>query len=189
MENETVTLIVGLSGIAATLISSLAGLYFVSKERSSSLRSALFSKQIELITDINFKMARFRVFATVLSEKYSPHFDQASQDLRTCFKEFCELEEKGSVLLPVELWTNLKSTQNCMHEIIYESETKDIVSKESLKVLIAALTKSALISRSVTGADELTQQAIGLFSSNKGFKRLAELDTSVLKDLVEKQNV
>lgn len=188
MENETVTLIVGLSGIAATLISSLAGLYFVSKERSSSLRVSLFSKQLDLITDINFKMSRFRVFAIVLSEEDSPFFEQASQDLRKCYKEFCELEEQGAVLLPVELLTNLKSTQSCMNGIISELESKNIVTKDSLKALIAAFTKTALISRSVTGADELTQQAIGLFSSDKSFKRLTELDSSVLENIVEKKN-
>lgn len=188
MENETVTLIVGLTGIAATLISSLAGLYFVSKERSSSLRASLFAKQLELITEINFRISRFRLFATVLNEEDSPFFDQASQDLRTCYKEFCELEEQGAVLLPVELWTNLKSTQSCMSDIISELESKNIVTKNSLKVLIAAFTKTALISRSVTGADELTQQAIGLFSSNKSFKRVTELETNVLEDMVEKQN-
>jgi len=188
MDKETVTLVIGISGIAATLISSMAGLYFVSKERSSSLRASLFSKQIDLISDINFKMCRFRVFASVLSEPNSPFMEQAKQDLRTCFKEFCELEEKGAVLLPVELWINLKSTHDSMSEIVSESESNSCIKNDSLKKLIAVLTKTALISRSVTGADELTEQAIGIFSNNKSFKRVAELDLKVLEDIVEKSN-
>jgi len=188
MDNETVTLIVGLAGIAATLISSVAGLYFVSKERSSSLRSALFEKQLELMTDINFKMARFRVFAIVLSQKDSQFFDQASKDLRTCFKEFSELEAKGAVLLPVELWVNLGETHCCMSNLITDFEEKQLVEGDRLTTLIAAFTKTALISRSLTGADELSQQAIGLFSSRTRFKRVNDIDASVFESLVEQRN-
>lgn len=122
----------------------------------------------------------------VIGEKNNPYCDQACKDLRACFKEFYELQERGVALLPVELWINLNTTQDCMHRIVSESETKNGVSEERLKLLIAALTKSALISRSITGPDELTQKAIGLFSSNKDFKKLSELDTAVYEHLVEK---
>ena len=52
MDANTVTLVVGLGGIVATLVSSSLGLYFTSKARSSTLREMLYSRQIDLIIQI-----------------------------------------------------------------------------------------------------------------------------------------
>ncbi|MGO9147509.1 MAG: hypothetical protein ACLQDF_14185 [Desulfomonilia bacterium] len=52
MEEKTITLIIGLAGIASTLIAGGLGSYFTARARSSPLRETLFSKQLELMTKV-----------------------------------------------------------------------------------------------------------------------------------------
>ena len=66
MDQKVVTLILGLAGIAGTLISIGLGLYFTAKARSAPLREALFKKQLDLISRIMHKQGRIRVFVTIM---------------------------------------------------------------------------------------------------------------------------
>jgi len=91
MDQKVVTLIVGLAGITATLISSGLGLYFMARARSAPLREALFKKQSELISQIIHKQERIRLFAIIMVEGEDTFKDRARNDIGECVQEFSEM--------------------------------------------------------------------------------------------------
>ena len=52
MRTNTVTLVVGLAGIVATLCSSGMGLYYIARARRSPMRELLYARQIDVVVRI-----------------------------------------------------------------------------------------------------------------------------------------
>jgi len=176
MDDKVVTLIVGLAGITATLISSVLGLYFIAKARSAPLRESLFNKQVELVTKIIHKKERFRIYATILAGSDESLKELARGDIGLCVRDFSELEEEGSAVLPVELWVEIRQLSSQMVNILVQYDINNMITERDMREFVARCTKVALISRAVIGADELTEESIKLFSSKKDFEELAGLE-------------
>ena len=187
MEEKTVTLIVGLAGIVATLIASGLGLYFTAKARTGSLREALFTKQLDLISRIIHKQGRARVFLTILAGKDNTYKEEAREDIGNCVKEFSEIQEEGAAILPTELWGEVKKLNNHMTSILVSYDERKEISEDGFKTLVAMMTKVALLSRVVIGVDELTEESINLFSSKKEYGRLANIEIDYFKK-IQKNN-
>ncbi|MDH4081300.1 MAG: hypothetical protein OEU68_15955 [Nitrospira sp.] len=188
MEQSTVTLVVGLAGIASTLIVSGMGLYYTARSRAAPLRQALFSKQLEMVVEIVHLQSRIRVFATLLSSKESPYLEEARRDIGEHYRQFAEAQEKAAVLLPVELWVEVKGLSDEMSDAIGEFDSQGIIEQRRMKTLIARMTKVALLSRVVTGSDELTEQSIDLFSSQKEYVRVANLEIAHFEEIHSRVN-
>nr|WP_321329360.1 hypothetical protein [Alcaligenes faecalis] len=186
-ESET-TLVVGLAGILATLIVSGLGLYYTAKARSSSLRDALFDRQLELAISIAYFQSRARVFLTILAGDDNTFKEQARSDLAQHFKDFCESEEKSSVILPVELWIEVKGLSSAISCLIQEFDESEQIDKKQFRLCIARMTKVALLSRATLGVDELTEQSLSLFSSQKDYSRLATIEIEHLAGIHDQAN-
>ena len=64
----------------------------------------LYEKQIELITQIIRKQARFRVYVTIISgDDATFKKDVARDDIGNRIVEYFEMTEKAAALLPTEL--------------------------------------------------------------------------------------
>lgn len=188
MEQSTVTLVVGLAGIASTLIVSAMGLYYTAKSRAAPLRQSLFSKQIEMAVEIVYLQSRVRVFATILSSEEGPHLEDARRDIGGHYRQFAEAQEKAAVLLPVEFWVEVKGLSDEMSDAIREFDSQGIIEQGRMKTLIARMTKVALLARVVIGADELTEQSINLFSSQKEYARVADLKIAHFDEIHSRVN-
>lgn len=188
MEANTVTLIVGLSGIGATLIAGGLGIYFTAKARSSALREALFNKQLDLISRIMLKQGRFRVFATILAMEDDTYKDQARDDIGDCTKDFSEIQEEGAAILPTELWVEVKKLNDQMTKILVDYDEGRGISEDSFETLVAMMAKIGLLARAVIGADELTEESLGLFSSKKDYENLANMEIEYFRKMHEKAN-
>ena len=186
MDANTVTLIVGLSGIGATLIASSLGIYFTAKARSSALREALFNKQLELVSRIMHKQGRFRVFATILSGDDDIYKVQARDDIGDCTKDFSEIQEESVAILPVELWTEVKKLNDQMTTILVDYDAGRGIPEDSYKTLVAMMTKIGLLARNVVGADELTEESLSLFSNKKSFRNLANMEIDFFRKIYKK---
>jgi hypothetical protein len=176
MDANTVTLIVGLSGIGATLIASSLGIYFTAKARSTALREALFNKQLELVSRIMHEQGRFKVFATILAAGDDTYKDRARDDIGDCTKDFSEIQEEGAAILPTELWVEVKKLNNQMTTILVDYDAGRGISEDSFKTLVAMMAKIGLLARTVIGADELTEESLSLFSSKKAYQNLANME-------------
>ena len=187
MDSNTVTLIIGLAGIIGTVIASCLGLYFTAKARTAPLRELLYAKQIELITQIVHKQARFRVYATILSGDDSRFKDIARDDIGNCNMEYSELTEKAAALLPTELWVEIKRLSRLMTELIVNYDKNAILDNNSLSKLAGMDTKVALVSRVVLGVDELTEESLKLFSSTKDFEKVAKIKSEYFERLAKKK--
>lgn len=187
MDSNTVTLVIGLSGITATLISSALGLYFTSKARSSPLREMLYSKQIDLIVSIISKTGRIRIFTTILASKDSTFKDRARDDLGDYVKILYELTEQGAAILPTELWIEVKKLSEHVVTISDEYDKNKIIDSNQIVKLSAIGTKVALVARSVLGVDELTEESIKIFSSKKAFGNLANIEISYFENMAREK--
>ena len=171
MDSNTVTLVVGLAGIFGTVIASGLGLFFTAKARSSPLRELLYEKQIDLITEIIHKQSGFRIYATILSGKDPTFKERARNDIGDCTKDHSVLTEKAAILLPTDLWIAIKQLHNLMTEVLAQYDEKATLDENSLLKLAGMDTKVVLISRTVLGIDELTEESLKLFSSTKDFEK------------------
>lgn len=186
MEANTVTLIIGLSGIGATLIASALGIYFTAKARSGALREALFNKQIDIITRIMHQQSRFRVFATILAGEDDAYKEQVREDIGTCTKDFSEIQEESAAILPTELWVEVKKLNDLMTKSLVSYDEGTGISEDSFKTLVALMAKIALLARAVIGADELTEESLSLFSSKQEYRNLADIEIDYFIKMQEK---
>jgi len=188
MEQSTVTLVVGLAGIASTLIVSGMGLYYTARSRAAPLRQSLFSKQIEMVVEIVHLQSKIRVFATILSSEGSPYLEDARRDIGEHYRQFSEAQEKAAVLLPVELWVEVKGLSDEMSDAIFKFDSQGIIEQGRMKTLVARMAKVALLARVVIGSDELTEQSINLFSSQKEYARVADLEVAHFEEIHSRVN-
>jgi hypothetical protein len=184
MDPNLITLIIGLAGIIATLISSILGFYFIARARSAPLRELLYSKQVEIITQLISKQARFRVFATLLVGDDPAYKDRARLDIGICVKNYSILTEKAAAILSTELWIDLRRLSNYMTELVVLYDENHKLDKEHIAKLSALDAKVLLISRAVLGVDELTQESLELFSSGKKYEGLVNIEAEELKTIV-----
>ena len=187
MDSNVVALIIGLAGIAGTVIASSLGLYFTAKARSAPLREMLYSKQIEIITQLIHKQERFRIYATILSGKDTKFKDVALDDINKCIKEYSELTEKAVALLPTDLWIEIKKLTTFMTELINTYDETLTIDENSLLKLAGMDTKIALASRVVLGIDELTEESIKLFSSVDSLERITQIESDYFEALAKKE--
>ena len=188
MEANTVTLIVGLSGIGATLIASGLGIYFTAKARSSALREALFNRQLDLIARTIHKQGRFRIFATILAGEDETYKDQARKDIGDCTRDFSEIQEEGAAILPIKLWVEVKNLNDHMTGILVSYDEGSGISDDSFKILVAMMAKIALLSRAVIGADQLTEESLSIFSSKKEYENLVKIEIEHFRKIHKKAN-
>ncbi len=121
MDQNVVTLVIGLAGISSTLISSGLGIYFTARARSAPLRELLYSKQVDLISKIIYKQARYRVYATVLGDDKTATFHKrALEDIGECVKEYSELTERAAAILPTDLWVEVKRLSSAMTDLVVD---------------------------------------------------------------------
>jgi hypothetical protein len=137
MDQKVVTLIVGLAGITATVISSGLGLYFTSKARSTPLREFLFKKQLDLISRIIKKQERIRIFTTILVEGEDMFKNRARDDLQECVHEFSEMQYEGSAILPVELWLEVKRLNDYVLNLLVSYDHSNELDIDNLTTLSA----------------------------------------------------
>ncbi|MFJ3448028.1 hypothetical protein ACIPM0_07330 [Pseudomonas sichuanensis] len=181
MEETVVTLVVGVAGIAATLLVSAMGLYYTAQARVAPLRDALFTRQLDTAMQIGHLQSRIRVFATLMSGEGSPYALQARNDIADYYKQYCELEEKSAVIMPVEFWLELKGMSKQYCDVLEEFDEDGVVSAISLSKLESRMAKMALLCRALIGVDELSDNARSLFSGKKSYDHVVGMDVSVFE--------
>ncbi|QLL15361.1 hypothetical protein [Pseudomonas chlororaphis] len=183
MDESAVTLVVGLAGIVSTLLVSALGLYYTAKARVAPLRDALFSRQLDVAVQISHLQSRIRVFATILSAKDALYCDEARADIGEYYKQFSELEARSAVILPVELWLELKELSNAICCLLQEYDEQGAITSPCMLKVEARMTKVALLCRTITGADQLSEHAIRLFSSRKDYQRVVDMEISKFESM------
>ena len=153
------------------------------------MRELLYSKQVELISKIIHKQARYRVYATVLSDDVTAAFhERAREDLRECVREYSELTEQAAAILPTDLWIEIKRLSMAMTDLTVDHDEASKIDKDQLIRIMAIDAKVALLSRAVLGVDELSEESLKLFSNRKGFESATSVELGELENLV-RQNV
>lgn len=187
MNDQTVTLVVGLAGILGTVISSGLGLYFVARARTAPLREQLYLKQVDIVLDIIDAYARARNFVVLVSDSASQHRDRAFDDLTEMMPHLNKLEAKAAAILPTELYLEAAHVNTALHEIIAGIEANTDTA-QFVDTFHAHRTKTALISRIVLGVDELSDDTVRLLGRAKNFKDVAAMPAKALLNLRDKND-
>jgi hypothetical protein len=187
MDSNIVTLIIGLAGISATLISSSLGLYFTAKARRSPLRELIYSKQLDLISTMLHKQGRISVFIVLLLGDDPEIRERAREDMRIVVKELSELGEEATAIFPTNLWLEAKRLLVFVLDFLVKYDEQKPYPEDIKEELSARLAKVALIARAVLGVDELTEESLRLFAKKEDFERLAELEIIDFKEIYKNE--
>jgi len=185
MEENTVTLIVGLTGIVATLIVAVIGFYYTHKSQANSFREKLYGRQLDLISKLFHYHGRFRVFSTLIIEN---HFkEEALEDIRVLVRDHSIAKEEAGAIFPTELYEQLGKVSDTMSEFMERQENDLLLSMENQLSFNSADVKFALLSRSLLGVDELSIGNVRVTSSWNNFKRIKNLDMDYLNRYVRER--
>ncbi|WP_367331745.1 hypothetical protein [Sphingobacterium multivorum] len=175
MNRELVTIIISILAVAGTLISSTIGHYFTAKARSSSFRQQLYSKQLDLITELVYKQSRFKLFLIIILDM-GEFAERALGDMNKCLSEYSELTHKSAVILPTDLYIQVRKINNWMSTFAELSQNLDNLSLEMLDKFKSLDVKMVLTARSLLGIDELSDDSTKLFATKKDYNRIKDLD-------------
>lgn len=183
METTTITLIIGLAGIASTFTLGTFGLYFTAKSRVSKHREVLFQRQMGLAEELVHLQERIRGYATILAAKDSSFKDRARNDIGDTYREYCNNEVRAAVVFPVHLWVEVRELSRCVSALIAEYDSTSTISSDSLKSLAVRGTKIGLLVRTLVGADELTEQSLSLFSRKQEYDNVVTLNVEFFEKM------
>jgi hypothetical protein len=172
MDANTVTLIVGLAGIMATLLSSGMGFYFVARARRSPMRELLYGRQLDLVVRMLRTAGRIRVFTAILVSDDDTHKEQAREDIGVAVKRLSQMSDDAAALLPTELFVEVRRLSEAAVDILVRFDASEAASSTQLDAQAA---KTALMARSLLGVDELSDESLRLFSGRDALERLSAL--------------
>lgn len=171
MNEHIATLVVGLAGIAATLVSSGLGLCFVARSRRSPMRELLYARQLSLIVRILRTSGRIRVFTTILIGSDNQFKEQARDDIGEAVKRLSQLSDDAAALLPTELFGEVRQLSSLAVEVLTKIDQSEHVPASPLN---AQMAKTALMARALLGVDELSDESIDLFGKRGDLERIAK---------------
>lgn len=174
MDQNTATLIIGLAGIVATLIASGLGLYFTARARSAPLREYLYTKQVDLVSQVLLTIGRIRIFIAMAIDPESPYQKQARDDLGKKVKILSELCDTAAALLPTELYAEVRQTERFVVDFVVNLDEGNGVSEFPAK-LDSYAAKTVLVARACLGIDELSEESLALFASPRELAKLSKL--------------
>ena len=175
MDSTTQALILGISGIMATLVSSSLGLYFTARARTAPLRNHLYSKQLDLVLQIILVIGRIRIYLPIiLAPEPNEHREQALEDLRGKVSELSQLVDSAAALFPTELYAEINQLSHLIVNIMVDfDEGRDVAGFQ--EELGGHATKVALLARTYLGVDELSQESTALFVKRKDLQRVSNV--------------
>lgn len=187
MTASTQTLLLGMAGLVATLISSALGLYFTARARAAPMRQHLYEKQLALMLRVIELIGRIRVFAPMVLEKDGPHVERALGDLRVKVHELSEASDSAAALLPTELYIEV----NRLSRVVAQFLTDYDAGKDTSWFpddLAGRAAKTALLSRVFLGVDELSDESAKLFGGQGGISKVGKLAPADIVRSVKKDN-
>ncbi len=189
MDQKTVTLIISIVAILATLISSLIGHYFTAKARTSSFKQLLYGKQVDLLIKIIQKQGRYKVFATLLLPGAEEYAERAHVEISENLKEYSILTEEAAAIMPTNLWIAIRDCSSVMGDFLEKyNKGRLTTSDDDMLAFIAIDTKVALMSRSFIGADKLSGESVKLFATKNDLKRVTEMKASAFEEFARQKN-
>jgi hypothetical protein len=181
MEQQTITLILGLAGIFATLISASLGFFFTAKARSAPLRELLYVKQIELIYKIMPELKKIIVYFAILSGTDETVKEKTEKTLLEHCSIFSDLVDEGEVVLPTKLCIMCSMVNSEVTRMLSEYEVKREIVKNKIGRLTATSLQLIINARSMFGVDPLSEESLSLFSSSKDIEEIEKISTLLNK--------
>ena len=180
MTDSTQILIVGIAGMAATLIASALGLYFIARARTAPLRHLLYAKQLELFTDTMELIGKARNYLVILAEPSSEFSETARQDLSEAVPELSRLTNTAAAILPTDVYVEMSRLLSSVTDFAVGCDEGQV--DETFPTTFGAQSaKVALLGRSSLGIDELSDESLKLFGNTEDMQRLANLTADGLR--------
>ncbi len=102
--------------------------------------------------------------------------ERALGDMNKCLSEYSELTHKSAVILPTDLYIQVRKINNWMSTFAELSQNLDNLSLEMLDKFKSLDVKMVLTARSLLGIDELSDDSTKLFATKKDYNRIKDLD-------------
>jgi hypothetical protein len=176
---------IAIAGLISTIIVSGIGIYFTHKTRTQNYRNLLFHKKLELIIELmEYSQLMELDSDLVISAKSELDRKNYLEIFNEHYLNFAELERKGTIILPVELYVKVSESYRIAQDLVIKFNDND-GEPEDLEEYKASNLQFGLIAREYMGVDKLSTQSIKLFSSKKEISKLANISNDDLTTLVK----
>jgi hypothetical protein len=187
MNADTQTIILGIAGLVATLISSGLGLFFTSRARADPLREQLYIKQVEITSRAARLFGRMCTYTTILQDPETSDFkEQAWDDLREAVEELGEVSHSSAVLLPTDIYAGVKRLEGLVLDFLVAHATGEDTGNFS-ETLASHSGKVLLLARAYLGVDELSVESASLFTNRRRLRAFAETKPERLAEIARQR--
>jgi len=173
------TLILGLAGLASTLVSTGLGLYFTSRARAAPMRQHLYERQLALMLEIVELIGKLRLYVVMMLEPNGPFRERARDDFSEAIPELSEASESAAAIFPTELYVEVRQiSEACVSFAISYDEGK--IDSAFNDTLAGHAAKTALMARVFLGVDELSTETTRLFGTHKEVSKVERISPADL---------
>ena len=170
-------LILGIAGLLTTGGLGALGLYFTAKARRSGMREAVFSRQLDLATEVFKSLGAIRNWSALALEE--GHTGAARAELGVAIATFSEQVEVAAAICPVDVYTELADLRGQVTGFAATLDQNGDVAWFP-EALAGRSAKSALIMRTYLGIEELSAEGVALLRTAEDLSRLSSLDPSAI---------
>lgn len=168
------TTALGIAGLVATALSSCFGIYYTARARTASMRDHLYAAQLTLLQELMKEVGRINRIASVLADPAAASYHaEATADLRGALPALAKIEDAATVLLPVNIYSELKKYSSLAAQLHDRAGICDEVWSHS--------TKLGLLIRGHLGVEELSAEAIGLLGTAGDQRRVLAIPATALR--------
>jgi hypothetical protein len=170
---------IALAGLISTTIASIIGIYFTHKARTHNYRDFLYQKQFELIVELMELVQLMELDAELVATSDNKEIYRTVYNEH--YLEFRELERKGTVLLPVEIYGAVRDIFGISSTLAIRISNSEKI-EEDVKNLKVSNVKFGLVAREFMGVDALSTESIGEFGNKKNIEGAISVNTESLKE-------
>ena len=174
MSDSTVTLIIGIAGLLATVFTGFLGFYYADKARKDKYQHAVFTEQFEMLKKANLLVGRADNLAVMVNPPRGEFFDKAIEDIRQIVPNIASIIHEGSSILPTELWVDLNHFADALIGILERRDSEAEIEVEQVIDVRAKAAMFASATRALLGVDELSEETSKLIKGESQTELLSE---------------
>lgn len=163
MDNGT---LLGIAGLAATVMISIAGFYFTYRARTDAMRERVYGQQLGLLLKAADVFAEARTLATVLSAVPREYAAEAIHELKRVPGKAASLDHEAALILPASLVEEFTKTARAITELAAAAEFGQDVTSKAAPVL-QRVDRFAELARAHLGVDRLSDETVRLLGTQK----------------------
>jgi hypothetical protein len=178
------TLLIGLAGLASTVVASGVGFYFTHKAQRTPLRQELYKQQIDCLSEFVVHATRMQQLATSIASGTDLFESGGEADIawETLNASILEITQRAGLVLPAAAYSTLTAYRAAQRDFEDALLAKQDI-KPKLQAMQGAFGHVFMVGREVVGADHLSTESIKLQSA-QGYEDMNQIGSKALGKVI-----